>query len=441
MTTRDVYTLRLVRARRQKIWNPQPGARSGVNREFASALPFGIVLSGVDTIRCSVNMEQSAEDIFLENLENDLKTTFPTFLRNILKFKGLAKHVSFKQLNDADLDKLEEFVRTEVTELVEKDEYESYFGPFHKKLLISIEINDHSLIKLIQKYRDNKQFSQMKHFTSWLFSSQPCEQVFRSTRSMTSTFSTKVNFSLQDIMNRLHKIEVLVNTVNDLSDKFIFPRESGEKMGVAVGGELQSQNLFPKDCEIELVCMKALIDAKDNLAKLGITSNDRSWIDIGVSKYTINSQNNHNIDDNDINDGDDDKSYLDHIISEETTTNDTFLARVDEITEDLEKSTPEDQENVPEDLLNMELTGFGEQLNMKDHELESIRPHRLLRVRSKPFSTSQSKSSQSCKQGRKDTQFHVSLAAEPPHPFKMPVNILPECYNAMYYSDGWFIGL
>ncbi|KAF5285235.1 hypothetical protein FQR65_LT13299 [Abscondita terminalis] len=268
-------------------------------------------------------MKQSAEDIFLENLENDIKTTF---LRNILKFNSLANHVSFKLLNDADLDKREEFVRTELTELVEKDEYESYFAPFHKKLLNSIEINAHSLIKLIQKYRDDKQFSQMEHFNSWLFSSRPCQQVFRSTRSMTSTFSTIVNFSLQDIMNRLHKIEVLVNTVNDLSDKFILPRESGGRMGVAVGDELQSQ-----------------------------------------------------------------KDY---------TTEDTFLVRVDEISEDLEKSTPEDQENVPEDLLNMELTGFDEQLNMKDQCWESIRP------------------------------------PEPPHPFKMPVNILPECYNAVYYSLG-----
>ncbi|KAF5302484.1 hypothetical protein FQR65_LT08574 [Abscondita terminalis] len=270
-------------------------------------------------------MEQSAKDIFLENLENDLKRTFPTFLRNILKFNGLANHVSFKQLKDADLDKLEEFVRTELTELVEKDEYESYFGPFHKKLLISIEITT------------------INNFRKWnillqgLFSSQPCEQVFRSTRSSSET------------------------------------RESGGRMGVAVGDELQSQKVFPKDCEIELVCMKALSDTKDDLAKLGITSNDRSWIDICVSKYTINSQNNHNIDDDDdINDSDDDESYLDHIISEETTTEDTFLARVDEISENLEKSTPEDQKNVPEDLLNMELTGFGEQLNMKDYQLENI---------------------------------------------------------------------
>jgi hypothetical protein len=41
----------------------------------------------------------------------------------------------------------------------------------------------------------------------WLTGSQACEQLFRLLRSMTSTFSTMVNFSLKGIMEKIHRLQ------------------------------------------------------------------------------------------------------------------------------------------------------------------------------------------------------------------------------------------
>ena len=72
-------------------------------------------------------------------------------------------------------------------------------------------------------------------FVPWLYSSQPCEQLFRTTRSLTSTLNTVVNFRIQEIMNRIRRIETLNEIPNELectsntddlsqNKSFIFPR-------------------------------------------------------------------------------------------------------------------------------------------------------------------------------------------------------------------------
>lgn len=66
----------------------------------------------------------------------------------------------------------------------------------------SIELNAHGLLLLIEKLRERK----TDQFIPWLYSSQPCEQIFRQMRSMTSTFSTIVNFNLLGILRRLNRL-------------------------------------------------------------------------------------------------------------------------------------------------------------------------------------------------------------------------------------------
>jgi hypothetical protein len=46
---------------------------------------------------------------------------------------------------------------------------------------LCIELNGHALIKMLRKYRKGDESSDTQ-FTTWLFSSQPCEQIFRATR-------------------------------------------------------------------------------------------------------------------------------------------------------------------------------------------------------------------------------------------------------------------
>lgn len=76
-----------------------------------------------------------------------------------------------------------------------------------------IEINGHGLLLLLEKCRrDNTP----ELFIPWLYSSQPCESTFRQIRSMTTTNSTIVNFSLNEMMKRLNQVQVL----NDFSTDF-----------------------------------------------------------------------------------------------------------------------------------------------------------------------------------------------------------------------------
>lgn len=80
---------------------------------------------------------------------------------------------------------------------------------------ICIELNAHSLLILIEKCRDSPE-----SFLPWLCSSQPCETFFRSTRSMTSTFATMVNFDLLDLIHKQHRIQTINNIITDKSKFF-----------------------------------------------------------------------------------------------------------------------------------------------------------------------------------------------------------------------------
>ena len=62
------------------------------------------------------------------------------------------------------------------------------------------ELNAHSLISLLRISRDNGY-----QFLPWLHGSQSCEQLFRTMRSMSSTFSTVINFGLLGLLRRLHR--------------------------------------------------------------------------------------------------------------------------------------------------------------------------------------------------------------------------------------------
>ncbi|KAL4126815.1 hypothetical protein QTP88_011024 [Uroleucon formosanum] len=105
-----------------------------------------------------------------------------------------------------------------------------------------IKINAHAIIKLVNTFKtsvlniekepNNTSGLIPSMFVPWLYSSQPCEQLFRTTRSLTSTFNTAVNFSIKELMNRVKRIEMLNSISNDLgnsknneeNDIYKFPR-------------------------------------------------------------------------------------------------------------------------------------------------------------------------------------------------------------------------
>ena len=67
-----------------------------------------------------------------------------------------------------------------------------------------VEINAHSLITFIMTLRelDNE------CFLPWLLGSQSCEKIFRTVCSMSSTFSTIINFGMLALLRRLHRIHI-----------------------------------------------------------------------------------------------------------------------------------------------------------------------------------------------------------------------------------------
>lgn len=75
-----------------------------------------------------------------------------------------------------------------------------------------VELNGHALLLIIEKFRAD---GNTELFLPWLFSSQPCEKFFRQTRSMTSTFATKVNFDMLDLLQRRHRIQAINDIISD----------------------------------------------------------------------------------------------------------------------------------------------------------------------------------------------------------------------------------
>nr|CAI5829152.1 unnamed protein product [Callosobruchus analis] len=92
-----------------------------------------------------------------------------------------------------------------------------------------IELNAHNLIKLILSFRNRGNELKPEMMCLSVFSSQSCEKLFRSARSLTSTFSTAINFSIKGLLQRIDRIKTINDTLCDLSDIFVFPREANKR--------------------------------------------------------------------------------------------------------------------------------------------------------------------------------------------------------------------
>lgn len=142
--------------------------------------------------------------------------------------------------------------------------------------------NAASLVKLVKHFRNADNNLKPNMFLPWYFSSQACEQLFRTTRSMTSTYSTVVNFSLKDILHRLSRIEVLNCIQNDLqnqtaeTENFNFPRlEKHNRNYIYSDTNSVDDNLFSSainlidEIEIDQLLLKSLSDSKAVASSLG----------------------------------------------------------------------------------------------------------------------------------------------------------------------------
>lgn len=69
-----------------------------------------------------------------------------------------------------------------------------------------VEINAHMLIYIIQKLRCS---NQSDLFLPDLFSSQPCEHIFRQMRSMGTTNYTKITFNLFELLHMISRVDLM----------------------------------------------------------------------------------------------------------------------------------------------------------------------------------------------------------------------------------------
>lgn len=84
-----------------------------------------------------------------------------------------------------------------------------------------IEMNAHGLVQIILNLIKS---AEPQLFQTRLFSSQPCEKMFRQIRSFTTVYSTVVNCSVKEILERVNKIQLQSDIVHKLSPTFNFPR-------------------------------------------------------------------------------------------------------------------------------------------------------------------------------------------------------------------------
>ena len=82
------------------------------------------------------------------------------------------------------------------------------------------ELNAHLLLNLV--YNVASGVFPPEALRIWCCGSQGCEQLFRILRAMTPTFSTIVNFTMQGILNRIHKLHFLSSAECD--NEITFPR-------------------------------------------------------------------------------------------------------------------------------------------------------------------------------------------------------------------------
>lgn len=82
-----------------------------------------------------------------------------------------------------------------------------------------VELNAHNLVFIMLYLKRN---DMSDYFLPFLYNSQPCKAFFRQIRSFTSTYSTKANCSVKEILGRIDKIQLLSDISIDA--RLEFPR-------------------------------------------------------------------------------------------------------------------------------------------------------------------------------------------------------------------------
>lgn len=105
-------------------------------------------------------------------------------------------------------------------------------------------------------------------FRPWLFSSQPCESRFRAARSITSTFSTVINFSIMEMLYKERRMDFITDASFNLKDKYNIP--SSWRAFVPIKEEPFIARVLPEDFEIQGIIENAFRKAMEIATNLQI---------------------------------------------------------------------------------------------------------------------------------------------------------------------------
>ncbi|CAF1063831.1 unnamed protein product, partial [Didymodactylos carnosus] len=161
----------------------------------------------------------------------------------------------------------------------------------------SIEINGHNLLYIIMLVLENKIPKDTVN-TIHLFSSQPCESIFRNTRSLSGVYSTIVNFTVKDFLKRAQKLSILnkikcFETANDNANRLLFPihhKHLKDNRNLNNSNHNNIDNVTTDD--VEKIILSAYETAKvliDNLKMCKLLKENKIYTLKQLSTYISNS--------------------------------------------------------------------------------------------------------------------------------------------------------
>lgn len=136
-----------------------------------------------------------------------------------------------------------------------------------------IEIDAHTMLILIARYiKENR----LQDFTPWYLGSQANEEWFRAARSLTSTFSTIINFTAKEFVEKSKKIEFLYENMFGLTEEFNFPRMKKSENKQIDENSLKLEDFITKIMEAK---ENAITDTK----MLGMNVQENSWAECDIN--------------------------------------------------------------------------------------------------------------------------------------------------------------
>ena len=149
-----------------------------------------------------------------------------------------------------------------------------------------IELNAHALISFVMTVRDNFDGD---NFLPWRLGSQSYEKAFQAARSMTSTFSTIINFGMLGLLRRLRRLQIQANLQAESNETgIIFHRANRHQ---SKDGQSNYQRYSIEKITDECICeavKRAQISAKASVETLGmLTVLQKSKIIFHVQKKVI----------------------------------------------------------------------------------------------------------------------------------------------------------